>query len=55
MDDFLVDHYLKKNRSSADTYVYLFAHRGGVTCTDLYPSMGFPEVHLEEDLGKYIV
>lgn len=50
LDDFLVNR-LETNKNAADTFVYLFNHRGAVSFPDLFPSQGFPEVTLEQDLG----
>lgn len=54
MDDFLVNR-LVTNENSADTFVYLFSHRGAVTCPDLFPAFGYPEINLDHDLGTFSI
>lgn len=54
MDDFLVNR-LVTNDKSADTFVYLFAHRGAVTFPDLFPAFGYPEIKLDNDLGTFSI
>lgn len=54
VDDFLANR-LETNRKAADTFVFLFNHRGAISALDLFPSQGFSEVMIEEDLGKKII
>lgn len=54
MDEFLVNR-LVTNTNAADTFVYLFSHRGAVSFPDLMPAMGFPASELDEDFGEFSV
>ena len=51
-DEFL-ENRLVTNQKSADTYVYLFTHRGEISFPDLLPAFGFPVPQIEADLGEF--
>lgn len=53
-DQFLQNR-LVTNTNAADTFVYLFSHRGAITFPDILPSMGFPDVQMKGDMGRSLL